>query len=64
MMQRSALGMPNMGTVSKKMKYILKYLHFRMYSRLLIMYSHVYIHPHFLHIGILSKEYSQEIQND
>ncbi len=64
MMQRSALGMPNMGTVSKKMKYLLKYLHFRMYSRLLIMYSHVYIHPHFLHIGILSKEYSQEIQND
>jgi|GEM_PF-1815169 len=35
--------MPNMGTVSKKMKYLLKYLHFRMYSRLLIMYSHVYI---------------------
>ena len=64
MMQRSALGMPNMGTVSKKMKYLLKYLHFRMYPRLLIMYSHVYIHPHFLHIGILSKEYSQEIQND
>ena len=47
--------MPNMGTVLKKMKYLLKYLHFRMYSRLLIMYSHVYIHPHFLHIGILSK---------
>ena len=64
MMQRSALGVPNMGTVSKKMKYLLKYLHFRIYSRLLIMYSHVYIHPHFLHIGILSKEYSQEIQND
>ena len=58
MMQRSALGVPNMGTVSKKMKYLLKYLHFRIYSRLLIMYSHVYIHPHFLHIGILSKEYS------
>ena len=30
MMQKSALGMPNMGTVSKKMKYLLKYYHFRM----------------------------------
>ena len=30
MMQKSALGMPNMGTVLKKMKCLLKYYHFRM----------------------------------
>ena len=60
MMQRSALGMPNMGTVSKKMKCLLN----QNVIEIVIRYSHVYIHPHFLHIGILSKEYSQEIQND
>lgn len=39
-------------------------LSFQNVIEIVIRYSHVYIHPHFLHIGILSKEYSQEIQND
>lgn len=64
MMQRSALDMPNMGTVLKKNEMFAEIFTFQNVIEVVITYSHAYIHPHFLHIGILSKEYSQEIQND